>query len=121
MRLLLDECVARDLKDDLASHEVVTAVEAGFSGMKNGALLRAAAAEKFDVLITVDRNIPFQQNTSSLPIAIVILLAQGITYSALKPLVPDILTSIGTLQPGQVVRLRSNPDSSDDELAYGKS
>lgn len=51
MRLLLDECVARKLKRDLIGHEVMTVVEAGYGGMKNGALLRAAA-EKFDVLIT---------------------------------------------------------------------
>jgi len=50
MKLLLDECVARDLKEDLAAHEVTTVTEAGYQGMKNGALLRAAATQ-YDVLI----------------------------------------------------------------------
>jgi hypothetical protein len=54
MKLLLDECVVRDLKRDLAGHEVSTVVEAGFGGLENGELLRAAAG-KYDVLITVDR------------------------------------------------------------------
>ena len=51
MKLLLDECVVRDLKRDLAGHEVLTVVEAGFGGLENGQLLRAAAG-KYDVLIT---------------------------------------------------------------------
>src|SRR6185436_6087350 len=59
--MLLDECVVRDLKKDLAEHEVSTVVEAGFGGLENGQLLRAAAG-RYDVLITVDRNLPFQQN-----------------------------------------------------------
>src|SRR5882672_6820036 len=75
MRLLLDECLARNLKRDLVGHEVMTVVEAGYSGMKNGALLRAAS-DNFDVLITVDRNLPFQQNIGSFQIAVLILMAQ---------------------------------------------
>ena len=64
MKLLLDECVVRDLKRDLVGHEVSTVVEAGFGGLENGELLRAAAAE-YDVLITVDRNVPFPENVAS--------------------------------------------------------
>ena len=60
MKLLLDECVVRDLKRDLVGHEVSTAVEAGFGGLENGELLRAASSQ-YDVLITVDRNLSFQQ------------------------------------------------------------
>jgi hypothetical protein len=78
MKLLLDECVVRDLKRDLAGHDVSTVVEAGFGGLENGQLLRAAAG-KYDVLITVDRNLPFQQNISSLQIAVLILTSTGIT------------------------------------------
>ncbi len=67
MKLLLDECVARDLKRDLSGHEVVTVVEAGYKGLKNGELLRAASPV-YDAFITVDRNLPFQQNIRSLQI-----------------------------------------------------
>lgn len=104
MRLLLDECLARDLKRDLIGHDVMTVVEAGYGGMKNGALLQAAAG-KFDVLITVDRNLPFQQNRGSLQIAIVILISHGITYSDLKPLVPEVLASLGTIHSGEIRRI----------------
>lgn len=72
MRLLLDECVVRDLKTDLVGHDVSTVIEAGFGGLENGELLRLAAAE-YDVLITVDRNLPFQHNIAPLRIAVLLL------------------------------------------------
>ena len=101
MRLRLDECVVRPLKRDLAGHEVSTVVEAGYGGLKNGVLLRAASGN-YDVLISVDRNIAFQQNVASLQIAVLIVIANGITYSDLKPLVPEILTALETIQPGEL-------------------
>jgi hypothetical protein len=104
MKLLLDECVVRDLKRDLAGHEVLTVVEAGFGGLENGQLLRAAAA-KYDVFITVDRNLQFQQNIGSLQIAVLILTSTGITYADLKPLVPKILNQLSITQPGQIYRV----------------
>lgn len=107
MKLLLDECVVHDLKRDLVSHDVVTAVEAGFGGLENGELLRAAAVD-FDVLITVDRNLPFQQNIGSLELAVLILIAQGINYPDLKPLVPEILAALGTIKPGQLLRIEKS-------------
>ncbi|HKG97587.1 MAG TPA: DUF5615 family PIN-like protein [Pyrinomonadaceae bacterium] len=104
MKLLLDECVVRDLKRDLAEHEVSTVVEAGFGGLENGQLLRAAAG-KYDVLITVDRHLPFQQNISSLQIAVLILISTGITYADLKPLVPKILNQLSTTHAGRIYRV----------------
>ena len=110
MKLLLDECVVHDLKRDLNSHEVATVVEAGFGGLENGELLRAAAG-KFDVLITVDRNLPFQQNIGSLQIAVLVLMAQGITYLDLKPLVPEVLASLSTIQPGELRRVEESSNT----------
>jgi hypothetical protein len=104
MKLLLDECVVRDLKKDLAEHEVSTVVEAGFGGLENGKLLRAADGN-YDVFITVDRNLPFQQNIGSLQIAVLILISTGITYTDLKPLVPKILSQLSTSQPGNIYRV----------------
>jgi hypothetical protein len=104
MKLLLDECVVRDLKRDLAAHDVSTVVEAGFGGLENGQLLRAAAG-KYDIFITVDRNLPFQQNIASLQIAVLILSSTGITYADLKPLVPKILSQLSTTQPGRIYRV----------------
>jgi len=75
MKLLLDECVTRYLKRDLIGHDVSTVDEAGFKGLKNGALLRAADGN-FDVLVTVDKSIRHQQNLQSFQIAVLLLNAR---------------------------------------------
>src|SRR2546427_12619053 len=67
MRVLLDECVPRRLKSELPDHEVRTAQEEGWAGMKNGALLRVAAG-RFDLLLTADRHLPFPQEFPGLNI-----------------------------------------------------
>lgn len=102
MKLLLDECITVDLKKDLAEYEVRTVVQAGYKGLKNGDLLRAASGQ-YDVLITVDRNLRFQQNIRSLPIAILIIDAGGITYFHLKPLLLKIHNALISIQPGQII------------------
>jgi hypothetical protein len=61
MRVLLDECVPRALRQELPGHEVKTVAEAGWAGLKNGELLKIAAAQ-FDVLLTVDRSLEYPQN-----------------------------------------------------------
>jgi predicted nuclease of predicted toxin-antitoxin system len=66
MRLLLDECTPHRLRHDFTGHMVATVDEAGFKGLKNGQLL-AAAVGNFDVLVTVDQNLPHQQNLASFP------------------------------------------------------
>lgn len=73
MKILLDECVTRKLKQHLSEFEVKTVVEMGWSGLKNGRLINAAVEEKFDVLLTIDKNIVHQQNLSNHEIAIVAL------------------------------------------------
>jgi len=94
----------RRLKREFVGHEVKTAREAGLAGFKNGALLRAADAS-FDVLITVDRNIPFQQNLSGLNIAIMILITKSNRYDDLKIRVPQALQALTSVQAGSVVRV----------------
>jgi predicted nuclease of predicted toxin-antitoxin system len=76
MKLLLDECTPKRLRLDFPGHEVHTVEQAGLKGLKNGTLLRAASNE-FDVLITVDKNIPFQQRITTHSIAILILVARS--------------------------------------------
>jgi len=71
MRVLLDECVTRFLKRDFIGHEVSTIDEAGMKGLKNGQLLRVASGQ-YDVLVTVDQNLAYQQNLRVLPLAILI-------------------------------------------------
>jgi hypothetical protein len=102
MRVLLDECVTRYLKRDFAGHEVLTVEEAGFKGLKNGRLLQAASGE-YDVLVTVDRNLQYQQNLNTFALAIIVLKARRSTYPMLKPLMPKVLESLEKVVPGEVI------------------
>jgi hypothetical protein len=98
MRLLLDESIPRRLGRSLIDHSVRTVVEAGWSGIKNGTLLALAAAE-FDAFITVDKNLPYQQNLATLPIALVVLDSVSNELPALIPLVPALLREVSLLRP----------------------
>lgn len=106
MKLLLDECMPRRLKKVLTPHEAFTAEDAGFKGLKNGRLLREADGA-YDVLITVDQNIPVQQNFSALKISLIIIHAKSNRYEDLIPFVPKILSSLTNISPGSVVRIES--------------
>ncbi len=104
MKLLLDECTPARLRFDFTGHEVRTLDQAGLKGLKNGVLLRTAS-EEFDVLITVDQNIPYQQNLSELSIAIVIMGASSNRYSDLRALAPKVLEALGSIRIGEVIRV----------------
>lgn len=99
MKVLLDECVDWRLARDIVGHDVKTARQMGWNTIKNGELL-ALAVERFDVFITVDRNLSFQQNLMSLPIAVVVLQAKTNRLADLRPLVPKLLAAIEFARPG---------------------
>src|SRR5215813_6347926 len=101
MKLLLDECTPKRLSLDFTGHDARTVADVGLRGLKNGALLNQASRD-FDVLITVDQNIPFQQNAASLPIAVVILKARSNRYSDLRALVPGVLEILPAIRVGEV-------------------
>ncbi|MBC7932794.1 MAG: DUF5615 family PIN-like protein [Rubrivivax sp.] len=101
MRVLLDECVTRYLKREFTGHEVRTVEEAGFKGLKNGRLLQAASGE-YDVLVTVDQNLHYQQNLTTFVIAVIVMKAKRSTYPMLKPLMPQVLETLEKIQPGEV-------------------
>lgn len=90
--MLLDEDVPRPLRRDLVGHDVSTVVEMGWSGIKNGVLLRLAAATGFEVFLTCDRNIQHQQNVPTLGLALVVLAVPDKKLDTVHPLVPDILS-----------------------------
>ena len=98
MRLLLDESAPSRLRRALPGHEVRTVGEMGWSGVKNGKLL-ALAATVFDAFVTVDKNLPYQQNLSTLPIAVVVLDARSIELPILLPLVPALELHLSSLKP----------------------
>ena len=97
MRVLLDECVNWRLGRDIIGHDVKTAHQMGWTTVQNGALL-ALASQHFDVFVTVDRNLSFQQNLSSFSIAVIVLEAK--TNRLLRSLVPKLLAAIETAHSG---------------------
>ena len=99
MRIQLDECVDWRLARDISGHEVKTTHQMGWATIKNGELL-APAARDFDVFVTVDRNLAFQQNIDALPIPVVVLSAKANRLADLKPLVPGLLSVLANLRPG---------------------
>jgi hypothetical protein len=100
VRLLLDECIDRRLARDLAGHEVKTVPQMGWAGIKNGELLILAEKE-FDVFITVDRNLSFQQNLPTFDIAVLVLHATSNRLSDLRPLIPKIISTLSSLTKGK--------------------
>jgi hypothetical protein len=101
VKVLLDECVDWRFSRDIVGHEVKTARQMGWSTIKNGELL-ALAAREFDVFVTVDRNLSFQQNLPAFAIAVVVLRATSNRLADLKPLVPELLKRIPAARKGAV-------------------
>jgi hypothetical protein len=104
VRLLLDEHLPVDLATELIGHEVDTVVGLGWQGITNGELLRRASG-RFDALVTMDRNIEFQQNLAVLPFGIILLSATSNRMAHLRPLVPALLAAIQGIAPGAVQRI----------------
>ena len=104
MKVLLDECVPRKLKREIANHEVVTVTEQGWSGIQNGELLNLAAT-KFDVFLTVDQNLSFQQNIKNFNIAIILMVARNNRLKTLLPLMPALRAAVDEVKAGEIVRI----------------
>ena len=91
MKILLDESLPRKLKYDFGtSHEVCTVRDKNWLGQKNGALLKLMIEDGFDIMVTVDRNLPYQQNLERLPITIVVLCAFDNRRETLALLIPKL-------------------------------
>lgn len=108
MKVLVDECAPRALKYALAAHghECLTVQEAGWSGKENGELLTLAEAE-FDVLVTLDTNLKFQQNLEGRKIAIVVLRAQSNRLSDLDAHFPACANALQGIKPGDIIYVGS--------------
>ena len=91
MKILLDESLPRKLKYDFDSkHDVFTVRDKGWLGQKNGRLLKLMADDNFEIFVTVDRNLPYQQNLTRLPLTIFVLCAANNRRETLAKLVPKV-------------------------------
>lgn len=102
MKLLLDENMPVDLRHEVEGHECVTVAYQGWRGIQNGELLTLAAAAGFDALLTKDGNLPYQQNQSDLPIAVIVLRAVSNDPDDIRPLIPALLEALKHLTPNAV-------------------
>lgn len=91
-------------KKDIVGHQVVTVAEMDWSGTTNGKLLSIAESQ-FDVLLTVDRSIEYQQNIQGRLIALVVMDAPN-KLRLLRPLVPALLKALENIQPGTIVHIQ---------------
>lgn len=100
MKILLDECVDRRFAKELPGHFVKTVPQMGWATIKNGELL-ALAENEFDVFLTVDRNLSFQQNLPKFNIAVLVMQSRSNRLADLKPLAPKVLSILPSLTKGK--------------------
>lgn len=105
MRILIDECIDERFRNYLPGHDCQTSRYAGFAGLKNGDLLTAAETGGFDVFLTVDQGIEYQQNLAGRNIAIIIFRAKSNRLKDLLPHVSACLAHIASIRPRQIVRI----------------
>jgi len=104
MKLLIDECLPRGLKRLFSEYECRTVQEMGWSGKQNGALLLLAEKE-FDVLVTVDQGMEYEQNIANRKIGLLVLGARSNQIEDLTPVIPAALAALRDIEPGQVIRV----------------
>ena len=95
MKILLDESLPRKLRNDFGNmHEVWSVRDKGWLGKKNGELLKLLVGDGFEIFVTSDRNLSYQQNTKVLSVTIFVLCAKDNRLNTLRQLVPKVLAKI---------------------------
>jgi len=105
-RVLLDECLPKKLKQEFVHCAVSTVTEQGWAGKKNGDLMRAAHGQ-FDVFVTADQNLPYQQNLAYTGVGVIILTTVNNRIQTLAPLMPQVNKVLETIAAGQVVVIKT--------------
>ena len=105
MKVLLDECLPRKLKHSVRAETIKTVPEMGWAGIENGALLRMAESE-FEIFLTRDRNLEYQQNLASFDIAVIVLVAPTNDIEDLRPLMDAANQAIQTIRTHEVKYVR---------------
>jgi hypothetical protein len=115
MRVLFDQATPVPIRPYLEGHDVRTAAQQGWDTLKNGELLAAAEADGFDVLLTTDKNMPYQQNLAGRRIAVVVLGLQQ--WPSLRPNVERVVEAIKAAIPGSYTEIQfpSEPRRSHPE------
>jgi hypothetical protein len=101
MKILLDECVTIKVIPLLAGYTVKTVKQIGCTGFKNGQLLKKASDEKFDIFLTIDKNMCHQQNISKFSVAVVVLNSNDSNIESLKDYVNLFIKKVSTFRKGE--------------------
>ncbi len=105
MKIILDEDTPAPLGSYLSGHEVETVPRMGWAGTGNGELLALVAEHGFEVFLTCDRNLQYQQNLATRPFAVVVLAVPNKNMATLLPLVPEVLRVFSAAEPGHVYQV----------------
>ena len=108
MKLLLDENLPHKLRTLLPEHECFTVTFMGWTGVENGELLRLAAANHFEVFITNDKGLEYQQNQANLPLSIIVLLADDNKLRTLESLMPRVLDRLRKLKGNKLIKIKAS-------------
>ena len=107
MRILLDECVPKPLKREFADLNLETVREMGWSGTKNGALLKLMSKSGFSILLTSDRNLKYEQNLQQTGIAVIVMITRTNRLNDLIPLTSKVREALSTIKPGELIEVGS--------------
>lgn len=104
MRLLLDESLPYRLKTVFPGHRVHTVAEMGWKSFSNGELL-ARASGLFEIFLTPDRKLQYQQSVPQFDIAVIVLIARRNRFQDYEPLIPRVTEALTRIRPGEVFRI----------------
>jgi hypothetical protein len=105
VKVLLDENLPHQLRLELPGHDVFTVAYMNWSGIENGALLRLAAENDFDAVLTNDRGLEHEQNLERLPVAVIVLLTDSNTIEAIRPHCNEVLSTLAHLRKGELAKV----------------
>lgn len=105
MKILLDENSPQLVRLHLPGHDVSTVQYNGWNGKKNGELIALAVEAGFDVLLTFDQSISYQQNLTGVSLAIVVIVVPNRRIETILPILPKVLACLLTIEPGHLVRI----------------
>lgn len=103
MRILVDESLPLKLAPELIGLDVSTVRKEQWTGLRNGVLLRTAAAAGFDVVLTADHSLPYQQNLRAIGIAVIVITGVRNRIGSVRPLIPQIESALAFIELGEAI------------------
>lgn len=106
MKILIDECLPKNIAREFQGRFVKTVREMGWNSMANGELMNAAIKNEFEVFVTIDNNLQYQQNLKKYNLIVVVLVALKNELELLKPIIPKVLENLNKLEKGRAYEFK---------------